>query len=472
MTTSIQEDRFKGEHLLLGRIYSALYAYDTELPEYRADARNRDKALSDFIKKESLISSVLSSAVSIDTNRKWTLSGTSRQVNKFSKILHSTHNGSWRRFVSMLSTNFYSSNFGYAAELGKNKKSGAVETMWVLDPTRLKYTGDVKKPIVYYPRRGSKTDILDEDVLFGNSMPSTEEAFNGLGFCAVERAMNFVRLMIGIYEHDLAKLGAKPPKGILHGRGIKPSEYTNAIEMWREAKENNNTDMYSDVFPFFTQSSNAQFDLIGFSSLPDNFDLKNFIDVIMQAFALAFGYDVGEFWSIQTGSFGRTGEMNLQQENTSYKGEQDFSLSLQEQLQNKVLPPSVLFSFNLRNDKGEQVRAEIMNQKAQTVINLYEAGLRYGQEPLINHEQALQMLYDYGVISQDFLDPNSDETFADLQTNRELKESLRSNYDVRRAAKVDSTEPIIQYEYNPVTNLSKNTIVYESGDEMLKRKYY
>lgn len=471
MVKSIQDDRFEGEYLLLGAIYSALYQYDTQLPEYRADSRQRDKALADFAKKESLISSVLSSAVSIDTNRKWTLSGTSRQVNKYAKILHSSQNGSWRTFVSMLSNSFYASNFGYAVELGKND-SKLVETMWVLDPTRLKYTGNIKKPITYCPRRGNKIDIKAEDVLFGNSMPSTEEAFNGLGYCAIERAMNFTRLMIGIYEHDLAKLGAKPPKGILHGKGIRPSEYKNAVDMYNEAKENNDTNMYPEVLPFFTQSSQAAFDLIGFSSLPDNFNLKNFIDVIMQAYSLAFGYDVGEFWSIETGSFGRTGEMSLQQENTSYKGEQDFSLSLQEQLQNKVLPASVLFSFNLRNDKGELVRAEIQNQKAQTIINLYEAGLRFGQEPLISKEQALQMLYDSGVVTQDFLDPTSEETFKDLQTNREIKETLRSNEDVRRVAKLSPLEPIVQYEFNPVTNLSKSFIVYESGDDMLKRKYY
>lgn len=501
---------------------------DEELPPYTTDTRKRDEALQVLWKSENLLSGVVSSAVSRDKNRGWTLRGTARQVAFYSKRLHGVHdNKGWRQFISMNATEWYTTNFGYISEIGFRSRNGNAETMWNMDATRCRLSSDPKNPVHYYPKSGAKMKLPDWTYIHGNSMPSFEEKFNYAGFCALERCLLFTRLMIGIFQHQLEKIGVAPPKGFLHMSGVTRNEWMQSVAQFREDRLNQDSAFYENVMGIFTRDPNSKINLIGLSQLPDNFTLKDFVDVLMQGYALAFGFPVGEFWSIETGSFGRTGEMNIQQEQAYAKGELDFALSLQEQLQSHFLPPSLSFTFDQRNDKGEFLQSEIKRENAKIIRELYMAGFQFQQlasedsedeeevteekveevvravmqnipkvneqsQSLITREEARNLLVDAGIIPASWLEggDQTDEAITDLQESRD---AVKADIELRKMALKYPDEPIVRYVWSPEDDLlkrSRNTktdftkllsydwqpgeidVLYESGEQMMKKRIY
>lgn len=465
MVKSIQP-RFKDEYELFGQILAMIQRSNTVIPLYKADTRERDKALLSFYRSEPLLSGVISSAVSRDKNRGWTLTGAARQVSSFGQKLHNVHDGEgWRTFVSMNATAWYATDLGYASEIGFRTKGGVPETMWHMDSTRLKLTGNPKEPLYYYPGAGGKVALKRNEYIHGNSMPSIEENMKRAGFCALERALEFTRLMIGLNQHNLEKIGAAPPKGILLGKGISKNEFDRAVEQANEDAENKGQKVYRDVMMLFSSNPDASIDLLALSQLPDNFSMKQFIEVIMQGYALAFGYPVGEFWAIETGSFGRAGELKEQQQQATAKGELDFSLSFQEQLQTFFLPDTVNFQFDQRNDRGDLVKSEVDKVAFDMVIEAFQAQSTNEEgviETLISRDEARILLADLGIIPDEWANDDKQETTSDLQEMRqralETPEVIKSAYD-------NPDEPIISYSFGTDQKVHN----YRRDDDVLRK---
>ena len=514
MVKNSKQPRFKKDaREMMDYFINMISRADIVLPKYSSDTRKRDAALLHIVLSESMLSGTVSSAVSRDVNRGWTLSGSARQVSAYSSKLHGVHDGGgWRRFVSLNSTSWYCTNVGYASEIGFRAKGGPAETMWHLDPTSIRQTGSSNPPMYYYPDTG-KIPLKRNEYIHGNSMPSVESGMKYAGFCAVERAMQFVKLMIGLNRHQLEKLGVSMPKGILLGKGITEDEWEDAISQHDEAKANKDRAYYEGVLAVFTGNEAADLALIGLSSLPDNFSLQEFVDTVMQVYALAFGYPVGEFWSISSGSFGRTGEMKEQQQQATAKGELDFALSFQEQLQTYFLPMSIDFQFEQRNDKGELVKAEADRMAFNLIKDAYLAGLKENTElsiaemglvdaegnsiitgdreelNLISKEQAQILMAENGLIPSEWTDEVEDVETTDL---KETRERLLDTTQISRAAYQSPDEPIVLYSYNVGNNIRNNkaseeskkyvskfyyppgkiTVLWESGNDVIKNKYW
>jgi len=444
--TRSKQPRFKkSADEVMNGIIDMIRKADQYLPRYYADTRSRDAALLKLSRSEPLLAGVVSSAVSRDKNRGWLLTGPARQVSTFSRKLHTVHDGEgWRQFVSMNANSWYTTDFGYASEIGFRYRGGPAETMWHLDPTACRLTGIAKPPVYYYPGSG-KVPLKREEYIHGNSMPSPEEKMKRAGFCAVERALEFTRLMIGVNRYQLEKLGIAPPKGILLGKGITLDEYEQAVNQANEDVENRDMAYYRGMMFLFTRNTDAALDFIGLSELPENFELVQFVDVLMQSYALAFGYPVGEFWSIQSGSFGRTGEMKEQQQQATAKGELDFALSFQEQLQTFFLPATVNFQFDQRNDRGDLVRAEADIKAFEIIKEAFETVNGKG-ESLIERDEGRELMAQHGLLPSEWTENDEDLAISDL---KEIRERALTQPEVVRAINQMPDEPVVVYRYEP-----------------------
>lgn len=498
MVKSIQD---VGDALGFLRSYiSMVDDINIKLPNYRADTRERDKVLLAFSRSEPLLAGVLSTVISRDKNRSWSLTGGARLVSKYGRILHELDNFSgWRNFISNLSTAFYSTNIGYVAEIGVDDR-GVPQSMWPFDPTKIRLTGfkdPSKESLYYYPPTG-KVPLMREDYIHGNSMPSIEDEYNGAGFCAVERSIVVSKIMIGLFKHQLEKLGVAPPKGLLHAKGITLDEFQRAVDMANESASNADYEFYKGILSLFTSNTDSSVELIGFSQLPDNFEMKDFIDIVMQSYSLAFNYPVGQFWSIASGSFGRTGEMKVQEAQATAKGELEFALSLQEQMQSWFLPNVLYFEFDVRDDSGKLIRIEAESKEISSVVDLYHAGRGQanGDEPMITKEQALELLAAKGYVPNEWTATEEEDVVEDLKY---LREKIRSNANiVRRSIRIPD-EPILMYRWNPLndvfggfvnTNSTKNwrtikavyehfmpqngtvTVLFDSAEDLFERKIF
>lgn len=506
MSDSVQSKYNEQESYAIMKRMMAMISDPTEsIPPYEADTRKRDEYLLKFSRSEPLLSGVLSSVVSRDKNRSWSLTGGVRLVNQYARKLHSVNNGEgWRQFISQLSASFYSTNLGYVAEIGENELF-VPQTLWSFDPTRLKLFGGIDKDnysLYYYPStftsKKSYIGLHRWEYLHGNSMPSIEENLKNAGFCAVERAITIARIVIGVFRYQLEKLGVSPPKGLMLAKGIALDEWEQARAMAETEAANSGNNFYKGILAIFSSNTDADVLLKGFSELPDNFELQHFVDIVMKAYSLAFNYDVGQFWATTSGAFGRGSEMEVQQKLATAKGELEFALSLQEQIKSWFLPASLHFEFDQRNDEGDMQKAETQKTQIETLVALYEAGRgeMKGGEPLIDDKnKILKLLVQSGFAPADWTQEVEDSITQDI---KELREVVRSDMNAVISAKQNPNEPIIRYVWNGdnsyignlgliqrglddnfVNNMSNyifpegNVIVlYESGEDMLRKKYY
>lgn len=469
--------------------------------KYSVNSRMRDKWLREFVKLEPFLYGVLTSVVDIDKNRGWKIVGGRNQVKKYTSMLHTFQAApgltGYRPALSVASKSFWNSDIGAIIELGRDGAGGPVTELYNVDSANCVLTGDDEKPLEYHPTTGkdrTKQVWSYEDFIRVSSMPSEDEKFNGLGYCAVSRCIELAKLMIAVYQHDHEQLGSRAPRGLLLLQGITEKQWKNAMEA-RSADADALGYQYFGALAVLA-SSMAKIDakMLALSQLPVSFNLREWVDMLLYGYALCWGFDAAEFIPVQFGALGRGTEQEIQHEKATGKGRLDFVLGFQEQLQ-EVLPDSVDFSYTQRDEKGDLIHAQV-NQAWSTVVKtLYESGASVGQ-PLLSWEESRILLADYGVISRNWSQsstvsetdvsnedveeedttptngnstenvPSPEAVVPTKQTRRllKLREEMRNNVRVRNAAYKFPDQPIVEYVWPG----NFEFVLWERGDEILK----
>jgi len=463
--TLSQQPRFvKDRDQFFASILNWVGSADLQIPAYQPQSNLRDQFLREFWKKEPHLAGVLNSVVSIDKNRGWRMVGGRNQVRKFTRIAHNFQATpalvGWRPALSMTALSFYTADINALVEVGRESEGGPLAALFTLDPARASLTGDIDYPLKYNPASGKKQRWRAGDFFRVASLPSTDERFNGLGYCAVSRCYELAKTMIAVYRHDQESLMARAPKGLLLMMGISEQAWEDAMLKRKARMEGLEREYFGGVAVLASEGVD-QIDakLVALSQLPTGFDIKVFTDLLMYGFALAFGYDPSEFWPVQFGSLGRGTESHVQHMKATGKGGLDFTLSFQEEFQ-KELPESIHYEFEQRDIEGQMMEAEFARGWAEIAKILYEAGAVTGA-PLLTRDQALSLLVDQGVIPPEWSEIEEQSHATDTE---ELRQRYRSNYRIRLAAERFPDDPVVIYQWP----LEKEIVLYASGAELLK----
>lgn len=403
-----------------GDLFSSLMNWPNmeDAPVYSADSRKRDAWLRKFIQTEPNLSGVFSTVVAIDKNRGWRMIGGKNQVSRYANILHSIEVApgvrGWRPAISYISQAFWSSDMGGLLEVGREGRNGPLRGLFTIDPARCKLTGDINKPLTYFPRQGQSIPLTEEDYVRISSLPFTDEAYHGLGFCAVSRCLELAKIMLAVYQHDKEELGALAPRGLLLLNGIGKKQWNDAMEARSADLEGKNLEYFSKVAVLASSAATVDAKMVALSQLPQGWDLREWMDMLMYGYALCFGYDPSEFWPVQFGAIGRGTETEIQHEKATGKGRLDCVLSMQEQLQ-EDLPDSLEFLFDQRDEKGDLLHAEVHKAWSDQVKVLKDGGL-------ITAVEGRVLLADQGILPRAWAE---DEDFAadDLEEDQEGDES-------------------------------------------------
>ena len=436
-------------------------------PEY--GNRDRDAWLLDFVQREPHLSGVVSSVVSIDANRSWYLTGGRNQVKRYTDILHNFDDGDgWRESIGVSSNAFWGTDIGSHTELGRDGVGGPLRALYTMDPTLCELTGNREFPLKF--RDPSGTQQWSKDDFFRvASMPSVRNKHNGLGFCAVSRCLELAKLMVAVYQHDNEMLLARAPRGLLLLQGIGEEQWTTALQ----ARDATLTGLGRELFDLIMvlasdgmQQADAK--LIALSQLPANFDIQVTTNLLMQAFALCFGYDIREFWAVSSGALGTATETETMHRKSGGKGALDFVHKFQERLQGE-LPDTLQFGFEERDADGEMRDAEVAIKQVESIARMYESGLKEGQ-PLIERWEARILLADLGRIKPEWTEAQEEAIATDTQEARSkrFKEQLLESPVVRRACERYEDEPIVRYTWPT----ERTIMIWESGKAALHRVSY
>jgi len=500
---------------------------DDPEPQYQADSKLRDAWLIRFVNREPHLSGVISSVTAIDKNRGWSVVGGRNQVNRVTQMLHSFECApgltGWRPAFAATSEAFWNTDMGGVVEIGRDGRGGPITKLFTVDPTRCQLTGNMDTPLKYYPTKGGKVQKWSSDDYFRvSSLPSLLEGFNGLGRCAVSRAVQIALTMIALLRHDQEKLLARAPRGLLLLSGIKQKQWADAMAARDAQLDSQNDKYFGAVAVLASSAASVDAKLVALSELPVSFNLREFMDMTMYGYSLCFGYDPSEFWPVQYGALGRGNETQIQHEKATGKGRLDFVLGFQEQLSN-FLPDSIDFTMEQRDDQGDLLHASVDQAWANVAKTMYTSKLN--GIPLITNEEARVLLAQYGVIPttwsptaevaandiedsddepvvdqpedmpKDTNSPDSstggrspDSTGQPASTNpdkgnpaaqslqsvtatqrmRILRDQLLESPRVWQAARKFPNDPVVQYNYPANTQL----ILWESGAELLKPRVW
>jgi len=418
------------------------------------DNRTRDEWLSALVQQEPHLASVLSTAVTLDANRRYRLIGGRNQVLRYSRRFDTFQNGQgFRTLQELAAKDYYNADVGAIYEIETDGRNGPLLSLYHVDPSRvrlgkeglLKYDNDIWQPDSYFRLASQK---------------STFDKYNLLGFSAVSRCLKLAQTMIALVTHNLEKLGYLAPNGILF---VSAEDITQ--DMWDEAVEarkavyitNTGNQYYDQMMTIFDRNISA--DLVEFSKMPEKFDTFMFTDYMLKGYSLAFNRDVRTFWSLNSGNFGGGTEAALQDEKATYAGAAEFILAMQDKLQ-RLLPSSVLFEYEVEDTRGKLQKAEVENMIIDSATKLLDLGL--------DQERVFSWLAERGVIPPEW-SLEEEATVAEMGI---VKERYLETEMVQRAIQYYPDEPIVMYESSDISHPhGRIRQLWKSGDDAVRRSW-
>lgn len=434
-----RQPRFTSPAGVFASVYRWALTCMANEPASRAPARVWDAWYRDFAKKEPFLSGVLNSAVQIDKNRGWTLTGGRNQVAKYMKRLHDIDDGAgWRTYIDWQAQSYYTTRMGFVSETGREGKGGPMVTLWSVDPCRSEMTGNPEFPLRYYPRSGGMQEWTPDMFIRGKSMVSTDEFQIDYGYPAVARCYDLAKIMIGVYSHYQQKVGTKTPDGVLTGKYIGEEQWEDAIRARNESLRADPDSYLNSIATIMSSGGDMpEFALTLLSSIPDRWDIDIWTQILMRGYALAFGYQSSEFYPEPAGVMGRGKEQEIQQRSATGKGGKDFALSHQEQIQS-VLPPTIEFQYEERDVTGEQADAALKLAKAQVITEMTK--WLVNTQNVLTTAQVMQLAADDGIIPDAWTPSEEQVTATDEETNQDSER-------IYRACMAFPSEPIVRYHW-------------------------
>jgi hypothetical protein len=417
-------------------------------PPYKADSGKRDAWLARVALKEPYLLGILQSVVSIDKNRGWTLVGGKIQVKKFVNILHNFQVSpdlyGWRNGLSVTAQNYYQADLGAPVEIGRSQINGPMAALYTVDPTKCFLTGNLETPLRYTNAVKEKQNWEPNDYFRVVSFPNPSETMNGLGLCAVSRCIELAKLLVSVFEHDREQLGSKAPKGILTiNGGLTLQQWLTSLEESTAELKSLEREYYSGVQVLVgDQGADIKVALTSLSSLPAQFDHRQFTDMMIYGYALAFGYDPREFWPVSGGSLGTGRETETQHRKATSKGGLDFALGFQEKLQEE-LPETLDFEFEQRDVEGDIAEIAFNKSKLDVIDQMYKSVNAKG-EILITMTEARQLLVEAKLIPDNWTPQDEDVDVSDTDDMGEVIEKQR----VRNAMEKFPDDDIVVYSSN------------------------
>lgn len=479
--------------------YSAIHQWVTKAnltaPVYRADTRKRDEWLQQFWRLEPHLSGVVGEVIAIDQNRNWNLYGGRNQVRRFAEVLEQADDGNgWREHCSLAALAYYTTDIGAIVEVGRDNADptqAALAGLYSVDSTRCKMIkrhapNNLTSPTLqYYPRQGEMQKWHSYDYMKLTSIPQMEEAFNGVGYCAISRVLDLARIMVGVFEHDLEQLRIAPPSGFAVFNGIDDDELKEALDARKLRRENQYQEYTSDIVYLCSPDVPIDIKLTALSNLPKDFNVSDFVQLLMLGYALAFGYDASEFYSIKYAPLTNAGtSTKVQSQKATGKGERSFVDSYRDGLQ-RWLPESLHLEFDDRSDEGDAIRAGVLETVIRAVSNGYNTGLAAGK-PLIPRNVGRAILIEAGAGTEEQYAEGDAIEEQEKKENEQLmekqaqqadenvpadvartRERIRENTFVQRAAERYPDEPIVQYRSD-----GRERVLFRTGRDMTRRRVW
>lgn len=247
---------------------------------------------------------------------------------------------------------------------------GSVAGLLHLDAQYCHRTGDLEFPVVYEHQDGKRYKLHYTRVIFMSSMPSADAGLLDVGLCAVSGCMDAAQEMLDIAVYHQEKLGSRPARQILYAKtGISIKRLQDALLLANTKLDSQGLERFARTLVIGPATdSNAtpiELALLDLSSVPDGFDRQQATMLDVAVISTSFGLDMRDL----SHAFGVSGttkaDAEIQDSKTRRKGIAQFLGDFSEQLNQKVLPPTLESWFDYVDDTQDEQAAAIRKVRAE-----------------------------------------------------------------------------------------------------------
>lgn len=295
----------------------------------------------------------------------------------------------WQEFWSKFLYDLWTQDNGaYAEVIGAGKPSGRIRGPALglshLDSYRCTRTSNPEYPVIYDDPKSGRHRFHYSRILYTAQQPSTAAEMLGVGHCWLTRAMHAVQNMIDIAIYKEEKLGSRPPRQMLLGKGVDTKVLMSALKMAANRDDSENLARFAKTIVVGSIDPDFDVTTLDLASVPDGFDERASVELAMALIALAGGFPVRWLWpATQVGATvadalfshisgaGGGAAWHLGRMQTLLGGSARGAFHVA----GKVLPPHLRLVFDYQDDQQDNQQAEIKKKRSDRRKTDLEAGV-------------------------------------------------------------------------------------------------
>jgi hypothetical protein len=416
--------------------------YQSLLPPWWSETR--DIELRNFVYRPNndILIGAISSMIKKFKAMNWVIEGPQRVVNRYQRVLTTAEFWQgWSFWLGKVLFDYLTQDKGGFTELiGAGNPQGAIEGPVLgiahLDARYCQLTGDIEYPVIFNnPKTEHSHKLHMTRVAHFVDMPSPAENMNNTGFCAVSRVIGSSEILLKINKYKNEKLDDLPEAGLLLFNNVLPERWNDAKAGYNRETRRLGQEHWRNIMTLFgvDPAQPISANLISFANLPEAFNELETTNIYINILALAFGVDVREFWPITSGALGTATESEVMHQKARGKGVGEIISMLERVINWKVMPESVTFGFDFKDDQEDLLSADIDDKRASTIMGMWNNG----NSPVRDYEIRQMLADNVSYFSEDFLefDTVDDEDATDNEVAKMYGALVEMDYK-------GSTKPI------------------------------
>ena len=361
------------------------------IQQWGTNWRLRDRQLRDFWPTETYLAGAVASISFRNATLDWELVGSTRLVQNRTDMLNAAISGmevGWTPFMEKYSQDLFTQDNGTFIELIRDPGIAAnsrfknerapVLGIATLDAGQCVRTGDPEVPVIYTDRNGTQHKLMWYQVIPFSDFPSSIEKMNGIGYCAVTRALRVAQIMRSIMIFKDEKISGRQHKQIHFVSGVSRSDIKDEITRGQEEADNRGNIRF--ILPAVLASLDPEKPVttatIDLANLPDGFDFDQEMKWYISGLALSFGVDYQEFAPLPGGNIGSSSQSMILHRKTSGKGPAVLMRKLSEAFVNYgVLPRGMKMKFNDKDEQEALERQEVRTKAMEEAAIAVNSGI-------------------------------------------------------------------------------------------------
>jgi hypothetical protein len=423
----------------------------------------RDRQLQEFWPTESYLAGTVANVAFRNAGFDWEIRGGSEKVNQaVTDMLMRAIAGDqvgWSNFCKPHSQDLYCTDNGTFIELIRDPGTDAnsrfknelapVIGIAHLDSGKCTRTGNIETPVIYEDRLGVYHKLKWYQVISLADMPSAIERMNGVGVCAVSRALRLAQIMRSIAIFKDEEVSGRNVKKVHIVGGVGRQQLDDAILRTVEKANNQGQQRFIEhaVLASLDPEKAVSHVEVELASLPEGFSYDQEMQWFIAGLALDFGTDYQELAPLPGGQIGSSAQSTVLDRKSSGKGPRNWMDLISQGFKNfGVLPRGCTMIFNDKNQQEEMERQVVRTKASEEAAIIVNA-------KIFPAETVAKSLVRRGIFEQKDLDETPPDWWK-LAQDAELAK-------LRGQLVGGGADPTLESSGQPVGNRGGNTIAQD-----------